>query len=804
MEKKSNYFEKIQSDYLFTYLLSFFNLSDIRSIFPLSKRFATILNKENKKIIRDIQKKIFSIETNDQLILNLNNIKITSFGFNKSPILNAILLDHLLITSSYHFDSGFSVFDLKTNKLIQKILFKNKNYSYVNSMIYIEDKKIILIGTNNGYIVAYYLNKNNLKEFYEYKTGLNKEIKNFIYYKYKEQYIIIALDSDESIYLNFLRLFIIKNNNNQKFEENKNEIFYIKSYIIKNAFIYNIKLFENNNEKFICLGKNEGNIYLNENNINNIFKKDKVMNNELGIINISKIKIYLNDYRKNYEYLLRNKTYEELYFDFTLKGHKSFITDYLYLRENNIILSVEYLSPYLFIWDINSKIKIKSILLPHTDSILCLLNISDKYISSSGRDRNIFIYSIKDLLKENSILNNHEIKCNHSSDIYKINYYKESNINKIISSSFDKTIKIFSYKDDNFDNISKIILTGHSTSISCVKVDLLRKQIITVDINCIINIWEYNESYKFYIIIKSIEMNLVNRKKEYIDDFILLYDNYNSLIKVDRTKKLKIFSLSKEEFLYELSENENIIKIIDLCNFSNFICYTSKNEVKIYNYRIKKKENLINYEINKIKDIDINDNIINDQKNKITCLEMLSWKYKIIGLAYNNKKIVIIQFNIELNYKQYIIDLNQDLNGINNNYININQMKCIDHTNRKIKGKNNIEFILYIIFPINNIFFIYSIISDFFKLNINLVNKIIFEHDINYFDYLNKNILISSFFNHNKIEIIYLPDYEKDKNKEALIDTIEISDDYFNKMIYINHQRGLFFISNDSIKYVEI
>ena len=61
MKKKRNYFNKIQSDYLFTYLLSFFNLSDIRSIFPLSKRFVSILNKDNKKIIRDIQNKIFSI-----------------------------------------------------------------------------------------------------------------------------------------------------------------------------------------------------------------------------------------------------------------------------------------------------------------------------------------------------------------------------------------------------------------------------------------------------------------------------------------------------------------------------------------------------------------------------------------------------------------------------------------------------------------------------------------------------------------------------------------------------------------------
>jgi hypothetical protein len=182
---------------------------------------------------------------------------------------------------------------------------------------------------------------------------------------------------------------------------------------------------------------------------------------------------------------------------------------------------------------------------------------------------------------------------------------------------------------------------------------------------------------------------------------------------------------------------------------------------------------------------------------------MLSWKYKITGIAYNNKKIVIIKFNIELNNEQYCIDLNQDLNGFNNN-VNINQIKCIEHTNKNTKSKNNVEFALYVIFPIDNIFFIYNLISDFFILKINLTNKIIFEHDINYFDYLNKYMIISSFYNHNKIEIIYLPDYEKEEKKEALVDIMEISNDYFNKMIYINDKGGLFFISNDLINYVEI
>ena len=107
MEKNKNYFNKIQSVYIFTYLLTFFNLSDIRSIFPISKRFATILSKDNKKIIRDIQKKIFSKQISDKLILNTNKLKISNFPFNKSPIINSIILEHFLISSSYQFEQFF-------------------------------------------------------------------------------------------------------------------------------------------------------------------------------------------------------------------------------------------------------------------------------------------------------------------------------------------------------------------------------------------------------------------------------------------------------------------------------------------------------------------------------------------------------------------------------------------------------------------------------------------------------------------------------------------------------------------------
>ena len=188
---------------------------------------------------------------------------------------------------------------------------------------------------------------------------------------------------------------------------------------------------------------------------------------------------------------------------------------------------------------------------------------------------------------------------------------------------------------------------------------------------------------------------------------------------------------------------------------------------------------------------------------------MLSWKYKLIGLGYNNNKLIIMKFSntkekiANITYNKYIIDINTNLNNSN---IDIKQIKCIDNTNKKIKEKNNIEYSLLTIFSINNSFFIYNIISDYAKLNINFINKLVLKQDINYFDIINKNWIIFSFLNSYKIEIILLENNEKEekgkKIKEILFDNDSIEDN-INKIIFTCNKKGLFLISNNSIKYLE-
>ena len=143
MEEK-HYFKKIQSDYLLYYLFTFFNLSDIRNLYLLSKKFINILNKDNKKIIREIQEKIFGSEINNELILKefkINKYKISDYYMNKSPILDSILADDYLISTSKKFDNGFIIHDLINNKINEIISFKENNNFYVSSLLYIKEKK---------------------------------------------------------------------------------------------------------------------------------------------------------------------------------------------------------------------------------------------------------------------------------------------------------------------------------------------------------------------------------------------------------------------------------------------------------------------------------------------------------------------------------------------------------------------------------------------------------------------------------------------------------------------------------------
>ena len=799
---EKHYFGKIHSEYLLNYLVGFFDLSDIKTLYVLSKQFVNILKKDNHKIIHEIQEKIFGSESQNELIINkssITNYTLSNYIINRFPIVNSIIADKYLISTACTFEDGFSIYDIENKKMHEKVLFNPRQYSYVFSLLFLKKQKILIVGCNNGYIIGYYIHEKKFINFWNYKTGFNKEIKKLS--ECNEDNYFLSLDINESAFLNFIRVFSVSMSN----ITNKFKIDYIRSYIIRDCVIYNIKCFSN---YFVyCFYEYNREIYKNYNfyqvENNNSFS-NQINDNYLGIL-LLKDTILNKDSN-----LTINDTYKELKYNFLLKGHKSNITDFIYIKEKNYILSVEFLSPLLFIWNLETKTKINTISLPHKDSILSLLNISNSVIFSAGRDKKIYSYNLNDIFSYKNTTGSikyNEINCNHSRDIYNLHYYQNNDNNiKLISCSFDKTIKMFNLSKNLNSITSKIILTGHSTSIICLKVDYLRKELITIDIDSVINIWEYNEIEKCFVIKKSIELNIINPKskvkKEFIDDIISMHDYLNSITIINKTNKIKIYSLLKENFIFEFEEKDGKIqKIIDCCNCSTFVCYISNNTIKVFNYDIRL--NIIN--IKEFHCIIPNIDIINC---KISCMKLLSLKYKLTGCGFSNGNIILISYNHLLKSNQYnqtVININSFLQDKNIHNIEIKNIKCIE----------NDDEILYIIFTVNNLFFIYSF--DIKDKNANFINLIEFGNDFVNIEVLNKKLVISSFLHASYLEFVYLPkylgiikegnkineddcDWEENNNE---LNIMQISSENVNGIVYVRNKKGVVFLSNDSIKYIE-
>jgi hypothetical protein len=71
---------------------------------------------------------------------------------------------------------------------------------------------------------------------------------------------------------------LIENSHNTRYNIN-----YIKSFVIANYLVYNIKYFEkDNNNKFFALSLNKGNSFDDiNNNLSNNFRFDKVFDNQI-------------------------------------------------------------------------------------------------------------------------------------------------------------------------------------------------------------------------------------------------------------------------------------------------------------------------------------------------------------------------------------------------------------------------------------------------------------------------------------------------------------------------------------------
>ena len=715
-------FNKIYSNNLIGYIFTFLKLSNLKDIYYTCKRFKNILNNDNKKIYKTIFNLTYGFNNIKDFTNNINNYSINSFTFYNYPIILMELYNNNLIISPSIYENGFYVYNLENFKLIKSIKYLDKLGKGTFVYYLKSHKNFLLVSYNNLNLISYNLENNLFDINWEKEIGISKPINNISFYK---EYFFTC-ETDENILTNFIKQFYTKNAN------------HINTYQLLNCSIIKMKIFElkieEKNDFYLIFSVS----YYNPINNKYDFFDYENQNSKISLTNIE------NEIINKKNNIFEENNFYSLYFNYNLFGHSSKVKNFDYNKQNNFLISVG-VDLYIFIWDMNN-IKIKFVIdSKHENVINSLCLIDDNFFMTCGKDRKILIYSINNLLeKKDSFVK--EILSYHISDINEIFYYK----NIIISGSNDKKIKLM-YLDNHFNIKNKIILTGHSTQINCCKYDYVNSCLITIGMDLIINIWKFNKNKNFKIV-KSIELNINNlSNKEYIDDFIFLYDDLNTLIKIDNSNTIKMFSLVKEQFYHSLNLESNIKSICNIFDGESFLCGLSNGKIQI-----------IYYNINKHKIFKKGNTIIHKESLnlKINKLKLLDYNKKIVGSCANDGSIVI--FDIKNNLKKEIkIKNKKEINSI-----------------IKLKNKNNkIE----ICFSIKNKIYVFEYYEE--KVNIlysfEIINSVFLEK-------LNDEIII--FFIKNKNDVFFF-----NINKETLENNIKLNNNGLSKNIfYLNDGENLF------------
>ena len=730
-------FNKIYSNNLIGYIFTFLKLSNLKDIYYTCKRFKNILNSDNKKIYKTITNLTYGFNNIKLFTNNINYYSINSFTFYNYPISLMELYNNNLIISPSIYENGFYVYNLDNFKLIKNIKYLDKDGkgTFVYYLKYYNDN--LLVSYSDLNLVSYNLKNNLFDIIWEKQIGISKPINNITFYK---EYFFTS-ETVENLLINFIKQFYIKDGK------------HINTFQLLNCLIIKMKSFELKIEE-----KNDFYLIFSVSSYNPINNKYDFFDIENQNSKISLTNIEKEIINKKYN-IFENNNFYSLNFNYNLFGHASYVKNFDYNKINNFLISVG-VDLYIFIWDINN-IKIKFVIdSKHENIINSLCLIDNNFFMTCGKDRKILIYSINNLI-ENKEPFVKEILSDHISDINEIFYYK----NMIISGSYDKKVKLI-YLDNNFNIKNKIILTGHSAQIKCCKYDYVNSCLITIGMDLIINIWKFDKNKNFKIV-KSIELNVNNlSNKEYIDDFILLYDDLNTLIKIDNSKTIKMFSLIEEQFYHSIILESNIKSICNLCDGESFICGLSNGKIQIINYYINK------YKIFKKGDLFIYKENLN---LKINILKLLDYNKKIVGSCANDGTIII--FDLKNNIKKEIkIQNKYEINSIiklknKNNKIEIcfsikNKIYLYEFNEEKLNilytfekkysillEKLNDEIIIFFIINKNDVFF-YNIYKKILENNLNLNNNDIYKNIFYLNDGENLFIQKSSKNNQNGFDLI--------------------------------------------------
>ena len=283
---------------------------------------------------------------------------------------------------------------------------------------------------------------------------------------------------------------------------------------------------------------------------------------KLTVTNIHSIKGDFNDIEQNIQ----------------LYGHTAAIKRFIYNIHYNYLISCG-VDLYIIIWDMFSKNAKAIVDSFHEDIIESITLINENLFATCGKDRKICIWELhnnSNTSTSNDILTLVDSFTKHQSDIYEIVYSKEQHA--LISGSFDKSVGMF-YLDANGKCKRHVKITGHSSNIKVAKIDFVNNILITSGMDNALHFWDLNTMN----IIISIDL-IHNHKKEFFDDFIILCDDLNSIVKIDKTKTLKFFNPQTEMFYIELQLPNPIYSILNLYDGISFAVGLNNGTIHMYKY----------------------------------------------------------------------------------------------------------------------------------------------------------------------------------------------------------------------------
>ena len=427
------------------------------------------------------------------------------------------------------FEYGLFIWDLTSPKCLKALTKK----SFVYCMSYVQQTNSILVSYSDKTVSCYDA------DYYELIWETTMGLKFPINYFALSDNVLITCESDNGIVMNFIKSANILSGE------------HIKTNTLSNIVITQMKVFKMKEEK----GENEDYLVYSMYNSSpeekiNIFSYD-CRNAKLCI---KQIRLLKGDYT-------------EISPEYTFYGHTAAITNFIYCKKDNFLISVG-VDLYIFIWDFWSKTAKCVIDSSHEDIINSIVGISDDLFATCGRDRKIFVWSINDILsKKEEPQKSFE---QHVSEIYDMTYSKEQN--EIISGSFDKSIRCFNLKTSVMRK-----LTGHPSAISAAKIDLTNNRITTAGMDQCLCYWDL----KTMNIVKAIEF----KQKEKFDDFILLYDDIRTVVKIDNTKVVKMLDEFKGEFYFQIEMKSNARSICNVYNGVHFLIGLSNGEIVQMRYK---------------------------------------------------------------------------------------------------------------------------------------------------------------------------------------------------------------------------